>query len=350
MPRLPRRLARILRVGATAVAALALLGALLVTGLRVTQPSPGWAVRAVSFAPLVLPVYAALALALALTSVTGRSRRGGAPGRRRQRLGRGAASLALVALVALHGYWLWPQFTGGPAAVPTDARPVRLLTLNLLGDAADLGEVVRRVRGKDVDVLVLAEVRPGALARLDAGGLRDLLPRRVGEAEPGVAGTMVLSRFPLRRPERLDTVYGSWATTVVAPGGRFRLLAVHPSAPLEDAAAWSEDHAEILRAARGDVDMVAGDLNATTDHAPLRRLADAGLLPVTDLLGAGWLPTWPANGRVGLGPLTVPRLVQIDHVLLGPRLAALHVERVEVSGSDHSGLLADVTLARPRAR
>ena len=59
--------------------------------------------------------------------------------------------------------------------------------------------------------------------------------------------------------------------------GDLTVLAVHPSSPI-DPGGWRRDHAKILAEARAsDADLIVGDLNATIDHEPMRRLADAGL-------------------------------------------------------------------------
>ncbi len=74
--------------------------------------------------------------------------------------------------------------------------------------------------------------------------------------------------------------------------------------------------------AEHDPDLVVGDFNATADHEPMRSLADAGYRDVGELANEGWQPTWPSGDAVELLGVSVPSLVQIDHVLVGPRLAA----------------------------
>ena len=85
-----------------------------------------------------------------------------------------------------------------------------------------------------------------------------------------------------------------------------------------------------------------GDLNATVDHEPMRRLADAGYRSATELANEGWQPTWPAYGVVHVAGVEVPRLVQIDHVLLGRRMAALETHTLAIRGTDHRALVAEV--------
>ena len=88
-------------------------------------------------------------------------------------------------------------------------------------------------------------------------------------------------------------------------------------------------------------DLVVGDFNATADHAPMRALADAGYRDVGELANQGWQPTWPTRGVFDL--LGLP-LAQIDHVLVGDRLAALDLGTVAVPGSDHRAVVATVAL------
>ena len=71
------------------------------------------------------------------------------------------------------------------------------------------------------------------------------------------------------------------------------------------------------------------------DHGPMQRLRRLGLRSATDLVGAGWLPTYPAGGRL-------PPLLPIDHVLLNSQLTATAVTPVTVPGTDHRGLLVRV--------
>jgi len=116
------------------------------------------------------------------------------------------------------------------------------------------------------------------------------------------------------------------------------VLAVHPCNPFCGGSAWRTEH-EVVRSAaaanRGQPLVVAGDFNAVDDHRPMRELRRDGLRSATDITGAGWLPTYPANGLI---PPTIP----IDHVLLSPELTATSVSTFGVAGTDHLGLLATI--------
>lgn len=306
---------------------LLLLPAVVLTALRLGDPSWGPAVRAVSFAPYALPLYAA---ALVVGGIVHARWRG--------RLELVPVALAAVGL-ALHGWWLAPYWLGPNPPAARGAEPLVVVTSNLFQGEGDALGLVELASAEEADLLVVNEITGPALRRMRSAGIDDVLPYSVGgpETDP-VVGTMVFSRVPLSEPRRLDTPLGSWKVDVGGPGG-LTLLAVHPAAPL-DADGWRRDHDTVRRAAvRGGADLVVGDLNATLDHAPLRRLVDAGYRDAVELTNAGYRPTWPENGL--FGPLGVlPALVQIDHVLVGEDLAARSARTVALGGTDHRAVVA----------
>lgn len=313
------------------VTAALLVPALTLTTLRLWQPGWGPAVWAVAFTPYALPMYA-VALAL-LVGYAVRTRRAAS----------WVAVAAVLGLLALHASWLAPQLVGDRPTAAADATPVRVLTANVWHGQVGGGRVVRAGRVEEADVLVLEEVRPKELGVMDNFGIADTWPYRAGTTSVELSGTMVFSRYPLRDIEQLPTRLGCWRVTVDTPDGPWRLLAVHASSPVGPSA-WADDHATILAAA-GEADLVVGDLNATADHRPLQRLADAGFRDAAEMTNAGWQPTWPRTGAYRLLGLPVPPLVQIDHVLLRPRLVATRTETVVLDGSDHLGVVADVATA-----
>ncbi len=171
---------------------------------------------------------------------------------------------------------------------------------------------------------------------MDAAGLAELLPERVGEPDYMVAGTMILANRPLTDHVRLRTTFQGWE----AKYGTLTVLGVHPVAPV-DPAGWKADHAAILKQAEADhADLILGDMNATPDHDVMRRLDDAGFRDAGEVANEGWQPTWPAN-HVGILPL-LPPLVRIDHVLIGESMASLGTHTVDIEGTDHLALVATV--------
>ena len=303
------------------------LPALLLTVVRMADTDVGPMIRMQSFTPLAIPLYAALLVLMAVgvglwpagqrsPSVT-------------------VAVLALAGLV-LHGWWFAPQVVGDNPEPAAGATPVTVMTANLFAGLGDAGDVVDAVRRDQVDILVLEEVTPGALDRLDAEGLAELLPHRAGAPDRDVAGTMVFSREEMGEPALLATQFHSYRVQV----GSLTLLAVHPVAPVLPRA-WRADH-DLIRdeAVSAGADLIVGDLNATPDHDVMRELDDAGFRDAGELANEGWQPTWPAN-HVGIVPL-LPPLLQIDHVLVASTLASLGTHTVDIDGTDHLAVVATV--------
>jgi hypothetical protein len=284
-------------------------------------------IRVESFTPLAIPLYAALVLLMAFGAV---SRRGG------NRTGSAVCAVGALAGLVLHGWWFAPQVSGDNPEPAAGAPRITVMNANLFAGAGDAQDVVDAVRNEHVDVLVVEEITPDELDRLDAAGLAGLLPNRIGEPDRDVAGTMVFSNEQLGEPALLATQFHSYRVQV----GTLTLLAVHPTAPVLPQA-WRRDH-DLIRAEAvdKDVDLIVGDMNATPDHDVMRELDDAGFRDAGELANEGWQPTWPAN-HVSIFPL-LPPLVRIDHVLLADTLASLGTHTVDIDGSDHLALVATV--------
>jgi hypothetical protein len=309
-----------------------LVPAVALTGIRLAEPDSARATRFEAFTPLALVLYA-VALA-GLVVAQGLS----LAARRAWRAGLVVPALLCATGLALHAWWWSPQVLGANPPPAEGAEPIVVMNANMFAGRGDALELMSAASDAGVDILVVEEITEGILADLDGVGLEEVLPYRAGWPGTDVEGTMVFSREPIGDATPLDTNLGSWEVAV----GDLTILAVHPAAPtLPDA--WRDDHAAILAAVRADApDLVVGDLNATNDHAPLRALADAGLRDVAELANEGWQPTWPANGLFHAFGIPLPALARIDHVLVGPELAALGTRTVSIDGTDHRAVIAEV--------
>jgi endonuclease/exonuclease/phosphatase (EEP) superfamily protein YafD len=89
----------------------------------------------------------------------------------------------------------------------------------------------------------------------------------------------------------------------------------------------------------GPLRILAGDFNATLDHAELRRLLDTGYQDAAAEVGAGLKGTWP-HGRRLLPP------VAIDHVLADARCGVRSFSVHTIAGTDHRAVLAELVLPR----
>ena len=110
-----------------------------------------------------------------------------------------------------------------------------------------------------------------------------------------------------------------WVMTLDVPGRTpVRLVGTHPCNPYCGGGAFARDHASSSRRCWRTTPSrwsSPGDLNAIDDHAPLQRLRADGLRSATDLVGAGWVPTYPRTA-------SFPPLLPIDHVLVDDQLTA----------------------------
>jgi endonuclease/exonuclease/phosphatase (EEP) superfamily protein YafD len=83
--------------------------------------------------------------------------------------------------------------------------------------------------------------------------------------------------------------------------------------------------------------IVAGDFNATLDHAVFRH-AITGCADAGERTGQGLVGTWPNRFPRRLGP-------QIDHVLITGGITAETLSVHDVPGSDHRAVLTRLRLS-----
>jgi endonuclease/exonuclease/phosphatase (EEP) superfamily protein YafD len=248
-----------------------------------------------------------------------------------------AAAVALAAAVL-------PRAFAGPRPEIRNGVPLRVMTSNLQLGRGDARTVVSLVREQRVDVLALEELTPVAMRRLDAAGLRRLLPYRAVEPRPGAGGTGLVSRLPLVRvpspPVSLNRQPAARVALRDAPP--VDVVAVHPPPPLRRWGHWWKDMLDALprpAGPGGPLRVLAGDFNATLDHERFRRLLDAGYVDSADATGEGLRTTWPAGRRF-------PPELAIDHVLVDPRIAPRSLSVHLVPGSDHRAVVVQLTVPR----
>jgi endonuclease/exonuclease/phosphatase (EEP) superfamily protein YafD len=248
----------------------------------------------------------------------------------------GACTVVLLALLAPRAI---------PNRAPADAPGVRVrvLAANVAANQPAAGEVIAAIRRWDVDVFSAVELSPGVVAAYQRAGVEDLFPSRALEARPGYAGTGLYSRLPLTpAPELVGTAFAFAAAELHAPGAApVDLMAVHPLAPTDgDATAqWRRDLRLLPGTGKGQARVLAGDFNATFDHAEFRRLVGRGYRDAGEQAGVGLRPTW----RVGE---SLPPTVAIDHVLADRRIRVVAARSVAIPGSDHRGVIADLLLPK----
>jgi endonuclease/exonuclease/phosphatase (EEP) superfamily protein YafD len=174
-----------------------------------------------------------------------------------------------------------------------------------------------------------------------------VLPHSVLSPASGAAGTGLWTRLPTTELTPVSTTgFAMPRVRVDLPDETsVTVTAAHPFPPHHDAgiARWRTDMRGLHRAVeqtRG-LQVVAGDFNATRDHAPFRRLLDAGVVDAADAEGLTAWPgmTWPADRPF-------PPVLRLDHVLASREFAVPDVTVVRLPGSDHRAVVANLVLTR----
>jgi endonuclease/exonuclease/phosphatase (EEP) superfamily protein YafD len=252
---------------------------------------------------------------------------------------RGAAATTALAATAL-GLTVRPR--RAPRPQPAAAGPVlRLLTANLFFGQADADVIVARVRQTGADVLFLQELNADAVTRLKLAGLDELLPHtRLELRESSSAGSGIYARFPLTEgPAVPPTLMAQPTGRLELPGGgAVELVCVHPCAPglrrWGGAAQWRTELG-VLPAPGALPRVLAGDFNATLDHAAFRDVLGLGYADAAQQAGNSLTPTWGPGQR---------GVLALDHVL-ADRSCAVRAHAVHVlPGSDHQVVYAEIQL------
>jgi endonuclease/exonuclease/phosphatase (EEP) superfamily protein YafD len=263
-----------------------------------------------------------------------------------------AAALLLVAVGA--GLQVAPRALSS-ASGAGGAPGVTVLTANTLASGVRPETIVGLVRRSGADVVALPETnRTTAAAYARAlgaatgrGTWRVLSDTRHGPDDDTAAPTSIVVRSALR-PVRLGAghqdagEHGRVRVRLNAiPGGApLTVTAVHPRppAPLASQAAWRSDLRAVRPLCTRDA-VVAGDLNATVDHSPLRAVLVDGCRDAAEETGQGLRATWSG------GPLGLLRPT-IDHVLTGAGWRASGSGVLALPGSDHRAVWARVVRRR----
>jgi endonuclease/exonuclease/phosphatase (EEP) superfamily protein YafD len=216
-------------------------------------------------------------------------------------------------------------------------KTLRVLASNLLYGQADPKAVVDLVREQRIDVLNLVEMTPRVVDGLTAAGLFETLPYRVLHPAPGAFGSGIVSRFPLKEVNLTgdSAAKQPGAQADLGDGVVAEIVAVHPISPDVDTPQWEREIKDLSRAAgEHGLRILAGDFNATLDHAAFRTVLSRGYNDAAEEHGSGLTPTWPSSSPV----------VTIDHVVVDNRAAVQDYRVFDVAGSDHRAVFAEVRL------
>ena len=253
---------------------------------------------------------------------------------------RGPAATAAVAAAALGAVVRSRKI---PRPQPGACGPMlRVLTLNLYFGRADAEVVVARVRQAGADVLFVQELTADAVTRLKQAGLDDLMPHTQLELKGGSRGSGIYSRFPLGEGPAVPPSMMAQPTALVElPDGEVaELICVHPCAPgvrrWGGPTRWRAELGELPPPGKLPR-VLAGDFNATLDHAVFRDVLRLGYADAAQQTGNALAPTWGIPGK------SRP-LLPLDHVLVSEGCAVRAFSVHVVPGSDHCAVYAEIQL------
>ncbi|MGP2439763.1 endonuclease/exonuclease/phosphatase family protein [Streptomyces sp. JW3] len=245
-----------------------------------------------------------------------------------------------VVLLGLLAWFLQPYGRTGDPVGPAYAE-LRVLTANVeFGQGTDA--LVDAVRREEPDLVFVQECEQSCekILRRD---LAKTYPNRQAVEGGGSEGSVILSRFPLRAAKGVKGTMGMPGAVAEVKGVDVRLQLAHPMPPVPgQVGLWRKELAALHDAVAQDdktPTVLAGDFNASQDHAAFRPLLDTGLRDAARLAGSGRTPSWPSRTTPTFG-------VQIDHVLVSEDFTSREARFLDLSGTDHRALLADLTLHR----
>ena len=216
---------------------------------------------------------------------------------------------------------------------------IDVLALNTWDGAASDDDVAALLDQVSPDVVVLPETTEAAAHRI-ASRTEAGFTVFMGHGDPGGSEPTALLIAPgLGAYETIpgpDLEYGMVGARPVSGNGPV-LYAVHVVSPVGDQLpAWREELNLVTRICdRTDGAIMAGDFNATVDHAPLQNTACLDGSTET-----GGLGTWPSGLAALLG-------APIDHVLAdGSRWRPVASAVRKVGGSDHRALMVRLASVR----
>lgn len=247
-----------------------------------------------------------------------------------------------LAVLATTGWYLQPYEgpgAGGEPSGPVLARP-RMLTANLEYGQATEG-LLATLRRERPDLVAVQECDRRCAAALSTPALRAAYPyRNIVTGQPA-EGSALLSVYPLRNEKGVPAALAMPTSRAKIADRWVRVQVAHPMPPLPgELDVWRTELGRLRTYAerRGDAPtLIAGDFNASQDHAAFRRLLDTGMRDSTRLAGVSRTPSWPS--------LTTPLFgTQIDHVLVSDAWTAHDARFIDLADTDHRALLVDLEL------
>ncbi len=253
----------------------------------------------------------------------------------------------LVVAVAVVGALLTaPRVLSDPAKVPGGSTELTVMAANVLGGGADPDRVAALIREHRPSFVSLpeatVETRQQIENRITDLGYRGFTDQTTDSAVSATSALVApeLGAVRLSRAAELPELVTRFGGVVVTGGrlGELKIVAFHSYPPVPAAVGTWHADLDVLgrRCADGEPMVVAGDFNATLDHAAFRE-ALGECRSVAAKVGKGLDGTWPAHRPAVLR-------TQIDHVVVTPGITPRGFATYDLDGSDHRAVVATIAV------
>lgn len=251
-----------------------------------------------------------------------------------------AAAAVATAATLLLAVAVLPRAIGDGTVSPNGRETFVVLAANVHRGTADPAALLALVDRYHPDLLSVEELTPRYARELLEAGIGSRLPHHVLATHRASSGAGLYSHLAMRRlpPASHFTFRMPRAELRLPDGRRLRVVSVHPFPPEEhQTSEWEEALATLPTAGRGAPWVLAGDFNGTFDQSQFRGVVDRGYRDAGNVAGKGLEPTFPASGHL-IPPVT------IDHILADSRLGVVNYSVLDLPGSDHHAIEADLAL------
>ncbi|MGW4031878.1 endonuclease/exonuclease/phosphatase family protein [Streptomyces sp. NPDC004838] len=247
-----------------------------------------------------------------------------------------------VAVLAVTGWFVRPYDTG----LAEDPSGQVVARLEVLTSNVEFGNgtegLLATIKRENPDLVFVqecaAQCSDGLAAQVSQA---DYPYRNVVEGDMAF-GSAILSKYPLRKAPGIESTLAMPGSVAVIADREVQLQLAHPLPPIPSGVDdWRRELGRMRTYAAETKDspaIVAGDFNASQDHAAFRRIMDAGDLRDSAALGgASRTPSWPTSVARPLG-------TQIDHVLISEEFSVRGARFLELDNTDHRSLLVELEL------
>lgn len=225
--------------------------------------------------------------------------------------------------------------------VPTDTAHLRIAHSNVLHSNSLPERAVADILATEADIIAFSEITDHFHRLAERHPAAGQWPYRVHDLHDGPRGIALWSKVPLATAT-IERMHDCHAVVAVIDGDvRLQVLAVHPMAPVSPRKTkdWSPSLQTIgqvlIESALPTV--AIGDYNATHWHPPMRKLYRRGVHSAHLRVGRILSATFPVGRR--LRPF-----VLLDHALVTSDIQVHELTHLEVTGSDHRGIVVHVSV------